>query len=67
MTGQDLAKARKAAGINQRDLADALALKGGRGTLTDIENGTVNPTDAWILYALGVLGGMCARKDNAAA
>ena len=65
MTGRDIERARTAAKINQEKLANALGLVA-RGSLTDIESGAIEVTDAWVLKAIGVIHGLSISKDTAA-
>jgi transcriptional regulator with XRE-family HTH domain len=55
MTGFDILKARKETGVSQTELAQALGLKGGRGSLTDVENCIVEADDEWIANAVATV------------
>lgn len=65
MNGQDIKKARKAADVSQTELALALGFSS-RHALTEIEQGKIEPSDAWVLKVLGVLAGLKAKQESAA-
>ncbi|MHB0998171.1 MAG: helix-turn-helix domain-containing protein [Armatimonadota bacterium] len=57
MTGRDIQRARETAKVNQQTLADALGLTH-RTTIADIENESVEITDAYALRVIGVIAGL---------
>ncbi|MEN6356400.1 MAG: helix-turn-helix transcriptional regulator [Armatimonadota bacterium] len=62
MNGFDILKARKQTGVSQSDLADALGFQGGRGGLTDIENGNIDVTADWALKAIALVQHISEQK-----
>jgi len=66
MTGFDIYKTRRLARVNQRELAAALKLKGGRGTLTDIENGLVEVSPLWACMVIAKIHEL-GQAESAAA
>lgn len=65
MTGFDILKVRKQTGVSQSELARALKLRGGRGSLTDIENGCVEVTPAWALTAIATIEQIAKGRTTA--
>lgn len=65
MNGNDIQRAREAAGVNQTDLTIALGFCG-RGTLTDIESEKVEITPGYALRVIGIIEGIAASRRNAA-
>lgn len=65
MTGFDILKARKQAKLSQKTVVRALGLKGGRGSLTDIENGNVEVTAVWVQKALAAIDQVAAVEKAA--
>jgi len=65
MTGQDIEKARTAAGVNQTKLAKALGLVD-RSSLCDIENGRIEVTERWVLSVMSVIHGLSINNTTAA-
>lgn len=61
MNGIDIRRARESAKVNQTDLAKALGLVD-RATLTDIENGTIEVTTAYVLKAISVINGLAVSR-----
>ncbi|MEN6581653.1 MAG: helix-turn-helix transcriptional regulator [Armatimonadota bacterium] len=64
MNGFDILKARKAAGVSQQPLAKALGLRGGRGTLTDIEGGLVEVTPSFAIRAIAMIQQIADQNKN---
>lgn len=63
MNGTDIRNARKAAHVNQSDLAEALGLLH-RTSLTDVESNAIEVTDAYVLKALGCISGIVAQRQH---
>lgn len=66
MTGFDILKARKQANVSQTPLAKRLGLTN-RCTLTDIEDGTVRVTKAWIEKAIAAVREIADESKQAVA
>ncbi len=68
MDGSCIRKARKLAKVDQTPLAEKLGMVS-RGTLTDIEAGVVDVTDAWAFKAIGIIQALSdeAQLSEAAA
>jgi len=66
MNGFDILKARKRHKVDQRTLQRALGLVQ-RGTLTDIESGAVEVTDAWARKAISAVEQIAADRSKRAA
>lgn len=66
MDGSQILLARRAARVTQEELAEALDLVH-RGTLTDIESGAVEVTDAWVYKAVTAIDRLKAERSEQAA
>ncbi len=67
MNGLDILNARRQAHVSQKQLADALGLRGGRNGLVDIEHNLIEVTDAWAYKVIAVIQSLTTDHTREAA